>query len=155
MFVRVISSGVTGKDLNSTFEHRDSVEYKLELGNTIANFVRTVRAAVLERMTGRVLLLFQRLDGFSSVAAFASQVPDGVLVFFPSYSTLAQCTHFWQSHDSGALWKRIQAYKVCKPTRFVFSSWRHFSQGVTSLIIVAWSDAACGIKRQHRVCTNY
>ncbi len=49
VFVRVIKSGVTGKDLNSSFEQRDNIDYKLELGNTIANFVRVVRAHAFVR----------------------------------------------------------------------------------------------------------
>jgi hypothetical protein len=42
VFVRILKSGVSGKDLNSSFEFRDTPEYKLELGNTIFNFVKVV-----------------------------------------------------------------------------------------------------------------
>jgi hypothetical protein len=47
VFVRVLRSGVSGKDLNSSFEFRDSVDYKLELANTIINFVKVVRGSFL------------------------------------------------------------------------------------------------------------
>lgn len=48
----------------SDFEHRDSIEYKAELGTTIVSLLRAV--------------------------------PDGALVFFPTYSTMAACIEYWK-----------------------------------------------------------
>ena len=44
--VQVVKAGVSGRDLCSTFDQRDNVDYKLELGNSIANFIRVVRLHV-------------------------------------------------------------------------------------------------------------
>lgn len=40
--VQVVKTGGSGKLLCSTYERRDTEEYKLELGNAIINFVRVV-----------------------------------------------------------------------------------------------------------------
>ncbi|XP_073396887.1 regulator of telomere elongation helicase 1 homolog isoform X3 [Physcomitrium patens] len=78
VWVGVVSNGPSGRPLNSSYRSRDSIEYKLELGNTIVNFARIV--------------------------------PDGVLVFFPSYYLLNSCIEAWQTVTSGpaaTVWERI------------------------------------------------
>lgn len=85
IWVGVVSSGPSGRSLNSSYRTRDSLEYKIELGNTIVNFARIV--------------------------------PDGLLVFFPSYYLLNQCIEGWQTLNSGAsagsstIWERICKHK--------------------------------------------
>jgi DNA repair helicase (rad3) len=45
--VRVISKGVSGKGLTSTYNRRDDIEYITELGNTIINLTRVIPGGVL------------------------------------------------------------------------------------------------------------
>ncbi|KAI3995365.1 hypothetical protein MKX01_015105 [Papaver californicum] len=81
----VVSSGPSARSFNSSYRNRDSIEYKQELGNAIANFARIV--------------------------------PDGLLVFFPSYYLLDQCIGCWKdlghagSTNSTTVWERICKYK--------------------------------------------
>ncbi|KAL7162429.1 hypothetical protein ACSBR2_042840 [Camellia fascicularis] len=81
----VVSAGPSSYSFNSSYRSRDSVEYKLELGNAIVNFARIV--------------------------------PDGLLVFFPSYYLLDQCIGCWKntihtnSTISSTIWERICKHK--------------------------------------------
>lgn len=79
----VLRVGPSGRSFNSSYQYRESVEYKLELGNAIVNFARIV--------------------------------PDGLLVFFPSYYLLDQCTGCWKnmgSDNSTTIWERICKHKT-------------------------------------------
>ncbi|KAA8541817.1 hypothetical protein F0562_022969, partial [Nyssa sinensis] len=81
----VVPAGPSGFSFNSSFRNRDTLEYKLELGNAIVNFARIV--------------------------------PDGLLIFFPSYYLLDQCIGCWKnmshtnSTNSSTIWERICKYK--------------------------------------------
>ncbi|KAL6972803.1 Regulator of telomere elongation helicase 1 [Sarracenia purpurea var. burkii] len=81
----VVPSGPSGYSFNSSYRSRDSIEYKLELGNAIVNFARIV--------------------------------PDGLLVFFPSYYLLDQCIGCWKNMihpnltNSSTIWERICRHK--------------------------------------------
>ncbi|KAJ7524999.1 hypothetical protein O6H91_17G031600 [Diphasiastrum complanatum] len=82
LWVGVVPSGPSGKPLNSSYRMRDSVDYKLELGNAIVNFARIV--------------------------------PDGLLVFFPSYYLLNSCIDTWQTSvqaNTTSVWERICKHK--------------------------------------------
>lgn len=82
VLVAALQNGPNGNKLSSSFENRTRVDYVYDLGNTIANFVRTV--------------------------------PDGVLVFFPSYGTLEFCVDKWKIPVKGAkesIWDRISRLK--------------------------------------------
>ncbi|KAJ3090221.1 Regulator of telomere elongation helicase 1 [Quaeritorhiza haematococci] len=83
IFVGVVPSGPAGNRLNSSYEHRSSRSFVMDLGNTIANVARVV--------------------------------PDGLLVFFPSYGVMTDCLQQWRapSQQPGAknIWDRI---KQCK-----------------------------------------
>ncbi|EPS66374.1 hypothetical protein M569_08402, partial [Genlisea aurea] len=82
IWVGVAAVGPSGYSFNSSYRTRDSVEYKLELGNAIVNFARIV--------------------------------PDGLLVFFPSYYLLEQSINFWKSvslTNPTSIWERICKYK--------------------------------------------
>ena len=61
----MVPVGPKGAALNSSYNNRDSREYKEDLGYAVVNFAR--------------------------------MVPDGLLVFFPSYGVLKSCTDFWKS----------------------------------------------------------
>ncbi|KAF5957087.1 hypothetical protein HYC85_004312 [Camellia sinensis] len=82
----VVPAGPSGYSFNSSYRSRDSIEYKLELGNAIVNFARIV--------------------------------PDGLLVFFPSYYLLDQCIGCWKnmnhtnSTNSSTIWERICKHKL-------------------------------------------
>lgn len=60
----VLTNGPGGGCLDSSYTHRGTDQYKLELGRTLFNLAKCV--------------------------------PEGVLVFFPSYSLLEQCTQRWR-----------------------------------------------------------
>ncbi|OVA13874.1 Helicase-like [Macleaya cordata] len=81
----VVPSGPSACAFNSSYRNRDSLEYKQELGNAIANFARIV--------------------------------PNGLLVFFPSYYLMDQCIGCWKdmghasSTNSSTIWERICKYK--------------------------------------------
>ena len=55
----------------------------------------------------------------NALVNFARVIPDGVLVFFPSYSVLSACTDFWTITEGGkpSIIDRIQKFKqtVCEP----------------------------------------
>ncbi|XP_059642020.1 regulator of telomere elongation helicase 1 homolog [Cornus florida] len=81
----VVPAGPSGFSFNSSYRNRDTLEYKLELGNAIVNFARII--------------------------------PDGLLVFFPSYYLLDQCIGCWKnmshanSTNSSTIWERICKHK--------------------------------------------
>lgn len=67
--VRVIGTGVSGKQLSSSYSRRDDTVYLDELGSTIVNLARVV--------------------------------PDGMLIFFPSYGVMANCIEQWGGPANG------------------------------------------------------
>lgn len=69
VWVGVVPVGPKGAALNSSYNNRDSREYKEDLGYAVVNFAR--------------------------------MVPDGLLVFFPSYGVLKSCTDFWKNTAVG------------------------------------------------------
>ncbi|KAK9130870.1 hypothetical protein Sjap_011357 [Stephania japonica] len=85
LWAGVLATGPSGSPFNSSYRNRDSLEYKQELGNAIANFARIV--------------------------------PDGLLVFFPSYYLLDQCIGCWKNMghahltNSSTIWERICKHK--------------------------------------------
>ncbi|KAF9615542.1 hypothetical protein IFM89_024390 [Coptis chinensis] len=81
----VLPIGPSGCAFNSSYRNRDSLAYRQDLGNAIANFARIV--------------------------------PDGLLVFFPSYYLLDQCIACWKnlsqdsSTNTSTIWERICKHK--------------------------------------------
>ena len=47
------------------------------------------------------------------VLSASRSIPDGLLVFFPSYIVMEQCVSFWKEAmvDSCTIWERIAKYK--------------------------------------------
>ncbi|CAF2209350.1 unnamed protein product [Brassica napus] len=81
LWAGVASTGPPGCVLNSCYSNRDVPEYKQELGN----------------------VLLVSVD-------FSRVVPDGLLVFFPSYNLMDRCIAFWKDgSDSSSMttWERI------------------------------------------------
>ena len=78
----VVPVGPSGVGLNSSFQNRESREYKEDLGCAIVNFARAV--------------------------------PDGLLVFFPSYTVLRSCCiEYWKGMGSGAVMCGRNECPVC------------------------------------------
>lgn len=53
--------------------------------------------------------VYDREDLGNSIVNFARIVPDGLLVFFPSYGLLDSCVEGWKLPSSGGttIWERI------------------------------------------------
>ena len=69
IFVGILPQGPAGRALNSTFRNRSDPSYLQDMGNSIANFARTV--------------------------------PDGLLVFFASFSAMEACLKAWEQPGPG------------------------------------------------------
>lgn len=79
----MVRTGPTGGTLNSSFQQRDSDQYKHELG--------------------------------SAILQVAQIVPDGLLVFFPSYWIMEQCIAAWKTPrpaEQRSLFDQIAAVKA-------------------------------------------
>ena len=50
----------------------------------------------------------------NAIVNFTRMIPDGLLVFFPSYSVMRQSIEAWKSHGQGgsSIWERISQYKA-------------------------------------------
>ena len=93
VWVGVVPMGPKGTPLNSSYQHRDSREYKEDLGYAIVNFAR--------------------------------MVPDGLLVFFPSYGVLKSCTDFWRNTSvagSGTHFPLLSAWHMYAVASFAIDS---------------------------------
>ena len=69
-----------------------------------------------------------------AIINFASVVPDGMLVFFASYSTLSACISYWQADDVGesSIWYfSLQASTVSHSDTFT----RHRMARVKHLVV--------------------
>lgn len=70
-----------------------------------------VKWSVIDPLSERVNDRFSQL---LPAVNFARIVPDGLLVFFPSYHLLTSSLEFWQTPSDGApttIWERITRYK--------------------------------------------
>ena len=45
------------------------------------------------------------------IVNFARIIPDGLLVFFPSYGVMRACVETWKTHGTPTIWDRISALK--------------------------------------------
>ena len=43
----------------------------------------------------------------NAIVNFARVVPDGLLVFFPSYGVMRACVEFWRGHGTPSVWDRV------------------------------------------------
>ncbi|CAL0324128.1 unnamed protein product [Lupinus luteus] len=96
----VVTIGPSGRTFNSSYRSRDSLEYKQELGNAIG-----MRHTYGYNEFGKMKPCLVNL---------ARIVPDGLLVFFPSYYLLDQCIGCWKSlsnESSTSIWERICKHK--------------------------------------------
>lgn len=72
----VLTVGPGGHRLNSSYQNRENVNYKEDLGR--------------------------------SIVALARVVPDGMLLFFPSYGVLKSACDAWKA---SAVWKELEGVK--------------------------------------------
>ena len=90
IWVGVICRGPSNYPLNSSYKTREKEDYKSALGNSLGN-------PLFFFIFFFFLVLF--LGSYSLppiIVNFARIVPDGLLVFFPSYSVLATCIDGWK-----------------------------------------------------------
>ena len=85
VWVGVVPVGPKGAALNSSYNNRDSREYKEDLGYAVVNFAR--------------------------------MVPDGLLVFFPSYGVLKSCTDFWKNTSVGGTGGAVAPHQQTSPAQ--------------------------------------
>ncbi|KAJ4843835.1 hypothetical protein Tsubulata_047102 [Turnera subulata] len=115
----VVSAGPSSRSFNSSYRNRDSLEYKQELGNAIDQiWAGVVSAGPSSRSfnssyRNRDSLEYKQELG-NAIVNFARIVPDGLLVFFPSYYLLDQCIQCWKNMgqtSSATIWERICKHK--------------------------------------------
>jgi hypothetical protein len=90
IWVGCVTTGSSGKQLNSSYKVRETAEYKDELGGSILNIIRT--------MAGQ--------GGIGTIGAgipLGPELKGGILVFFPSYGVMNSCVDRWK--ESGMLEK--------------------------------------------------
>lgn len=93
VLVNAISTGPNGKQLNSSYNNRESNEYKDELGSSILR--------ICETMIGKY-----NVD---------MELHGGILVFFPSYGSLESAVDRWKATS---LYQRLEAVGgaiICEP----------------------------------------
>lgn len=87
VWISVIGAGPNGKVLNSSFERRETIEYKDELGLSVLNICRSMRGLPVQQSQNRSLNLL-----------------GGILVFFPTYGTIDSAVSRWRSNG---LWEEL------------------------------------------------
>ena len=90
IWVGSLTTGINGTRLNSTFECREKVEYKDEMGQSILGIVKTLAGYGEKGSIGMGLPPGAELKG-------------GILVFFPSYGIMESCVTRW--NESGLMSK--------------------------------------------------
>jgi regulator of telomere elongation helicase 1 len=82
--------GPSGHPLNSSYRTRETEKYKQELGTVIGRYSYN-----MQFFLNYLLYVFDVCACFA--VNFARMVPDGLLVFFPSYSMMDKCIDFWKN----------------------------------------------------------
>ncbi len=77
VFISVVTHGPLGCSLNSSYNNRNDASYKKDLGTSIGISVHHRRHLI-------------------NLVNFCRVVPDGLLVFFPSYSVMEMCINSWK-----------------------------------------------------------
>ena len=83
IWVGSLTTGVHGKQLNSSYKIRETNEYKDEIGGSILNIIRT--------MAGQ-----GGLGTIGTGIPMGSELKGGILVFFPSYNIMDNCVDRWK-----------------------------------------------------------
>jgi regulator of telomere elongation helicase 1 len=85
--IAVLRKGPAGSILSSSFQSRGKHDYKMDLGNTIGELPFTYRRP-------------QSKANHLHAVNLSKVIPEGLLVFFPSYSVMADCISAWKSEVS-------------------------------------------------------
>ena len=114
IWISALASGVKGSQLLSTYEKRDTSEYKDELGKSILS--------ICQHMLG----------GQMNTGTFHPKLNGGVLVFFPSYGTMDSATVRWK--ETG-LWSQLSQVmgKVVAETQAKKNNWSNKSNTSNTL----------------------
>ena len=86
----------------------------------------------------------------NTIANMARIVPDGLLVFFASYSMLQQCVTFWQNYQDGAIWNRILIHKhiVVEPRTWCSSAKRENFNHIPQILRVSMYHSLVSLHTQ-------
>jgi regulator of telomere elongation helicase 1 len=98
VLVGVVTHGPDGTQLDSSYKNRSNSQYVQSLGRTIRSTAQVIVILFLNLLKVffiRLLIIFQ-------------VVPDGLLVFFPSYPVMKACQEAWQL---SGLWDAINQVK--------------------------------------------
>jgi hypothetical protein len=102
IWVGCITTGMTGKQLNSSFKVRETADYKDEIGGSILNITRTMAGQGGTGSIGAGLPPGPELDG-------------GILVFFPSYGVMDSCVERWRETGLLERLKNVGGAVVIEP----------------------------------------
>jgi regulator of telomere elongation helicase 1 len=61
-----------------------------------------------------------------TITQIVRAVPDGILVFFPSYGPMHDCVTFWRTDRGGEVWRRLSALKVRLITHPIYLQQRSY-----------------------------
>ena len=102
----VVPVGPSGKRLNSTYRFRDTDEYKSVRFFNSRMWAIGLTSCFFTQELGNVIVNCARI------------VPDGMLVFFPSYGVMRSCVEHWRNTGNPSIWDRVCASKhaVVEPT---------------------------------------
>jgi hypothetical protein len=132
IWISALASGPSGAQLLSTYERRDTNEYKDELGKSILIICQNMLGGIMN--DGKA---HPRLNG-------------GVLVFFPSYGTMETASSRWK--ESG-LWAQLTQVmgKVVAETQSKKSNWTNKSHVSNSYVPYDRNEkwTAGGAKQSH------
>lgn len=128
VWVSTVSRGPRGVSLNSSYKNRDSEQYVMDMGSAILNFGMILSPAS-PRFPGICILPEEKhpygrlLKREEIVWSFhvcllclwtARVVPEGILVFFPSYQTLSKALTLWKRRigtESTSIYDQIEQRK--------------------------------------------
>eukprot|EP00775_Hariotina_reticulata_P010851 gene10851-11005_t len=104
VLARVVSHGPDGRLLNATFKEADKLDYQDSLG----------QLCLQASNVSNVLYLYKWLSapGYMQFAEVVSSVPDGVLLFLPSYSLMDKLRERW---TATGVWNQLQQLKHIVP----------------------------------------
>jgi regulator of telomere elongation helicase 1 len=90
VWVGIVTQGPTSFPLNSSYRTRDSSYYRTELGEALGFHLTFQQGKFKFNLTHKQHKLPFLIVHFTRI------VPDGLLVFFPSYGLLSSCTNSWK-----------------------------------------------------------
>lgn len=132
IWVGVMERGPAGVTLNSGFKSRENVDYVVSSTRTLSR--REGPSTLRPSLSGAIArfnpgahapsafffcFLFPQNDLGNALVNMSRVVPDGLLVFFPSYAVLASCSAAWKQSGPGgkpSILEAIQSKKAVTHT---------------------------------------